>query len=94
MQAAVRSASRAARALAAVRPGAAASRWRCASGGAGVAEEVSSHGRQRGVEEGPRLADASLLRRQAFVAGAWLPAAAGGAVVRVENPGARPSKAS
>ena len=76
---------RAARAsLAARGPGAAS--WRAASAAAGA--ELRARGRQAvGDATPPTLSDASLLRRDAFVAGAWLPLRDGPAVV-VENPGA------
>ena len=76
---------RAARAsLAARGPGAAS--WRAASAAAGA--ELRARGRQAGGDATPQtLSDSSLLRRDAFVAGAWLPLRDGPAVV-VENPGA------
>lgn len=78
-------AARAARSLAA--RGALATQSRALGGAAAGAEQRASVA--QAAESPPRLADASLLRRAAFVAGAWQPLRDGPAV-RVENPGAPP----
>jgi hypothetical protein len=78
-------AARAARSLAA--RGALASQSRALGSAVAGAEQRSPSAQQ--AESPPRLADASLLRRAAFVAGAWQPLRDGPAV-RVENPGAKP----
>jgi hypothetical protein len=79
-------AARAARSLAA--RGVLATQSRALGSAVADAELRASVAQQ--AESPPRLADTSLLRRAAFVAGAWQPLRNDGPAVRVENPGATP----